>query len=199
VTTPDACTHAYRGSRCDRRVARASGLDANRHRGAAAQGAGGGGRGDRDVHWVSPGLYECSQDAGKVKSPRRASAFHSNQAGRTSQPALLPDAGKVDADGHRRLDDVNDIAPILKLNLQTVRNWIDRGEHPAMHVGRGVRIRRTDFDVMVEAGYSGPRRSPVRPEATIWDGVNLRPVMPTDRCWVIGPEARLVVPSAGDR
>jgi len=34
---------------------------------------------------------------------------------------------------------VADVAERLKLNPQTVRNWIDRGELPAYHVGRRVR------------------------------------------------------------
>jgi excisionase family DNA binding protein len=73
---------------------------------------------------------------------------------------------------------VNEIAQILKLNPQTVRNWIDRGELPALHVGRRVRIRREDFDAMIEAGYSGPRRPPPPTEGTIWDGVIPPPQMP---------------------
>jgi excisionase family DNA binding protein len=31
---------------------------------------------------------------------------------------------------------VAQIAELLKLYPQTVRNWIDRGELPALHVGR---------------------------------------------------------------
>jgi excisionase family DNA binding protein len=50
---------------------------------------------------------------------------------------------------------VAEIAEILKLNQQTVRNWIDRGELPAVHVGRRVRIKRSDFDRLLEAGYTG--------------------------------------------
>jgi excisionase family DNA binding protein len=48
---------------------------------------------------------------------------------------------------------VTDIARILKLNQQTVRNMIDRGELPAYHVGRRVRVSRRDFDRFVEARY----------------------------------------------
>jgi excisionase family DNA binding protein len=66
---------------------------------------------------------------------------------------------------------VAEIAAILKLNQQTVRNWIDRGELPAVHVGRRVRIKRSDFDQLIEAGYRG---STSRLESAsgigIWDG-----------------------------
>jgi excisionase family DNA binding protein len=67
---------------------------------------------------------------------------------------------------------VAEVAEILKLNQQTVRNWIDRGELPAVHVGRRVRIKRSDFDRLVEAGYS---KAPLRAHeaavaASIWDG-----------------------------
>lgn len=50
---------------------------------------------------------------------------------------------------------VAEVADVLKLNQQTVRNWIDRGELPALRVGRRVRIRRADFHEMLERGYTG--------------------------------------------
>jgi excisionase family DNA binding protein len=77
---------------------------------------------------------------------------------------------------------VDDIARILKLNPQTVRNWIDRGELPAIRIGRRVQIRRADFDATVEAGYSGAQQSPApsTPQGTIWDGVIPPPVMTAD-------------------
>jgi excisionase family DNA binding protein len=55
---------------------------------------------------------------------------------------------------------------ILKLNPQTVRNWIDAGTLPAVRLGRRVRIKRSDFDAFVEAGYTSPGKPPVG----IWDG-----------------------------
>jgi excisionase family DNA binding protein len=36
---------------------------------------------------------------------------------------------------------VAETAQLFKLNQQTVRNWIDRGELPCVRVGRRVRIR----------------------------------------------------------
>ena len=50
---------------------------------------------------------------------------------------------------------VAEVAGILKLNQQTVRNWIDQGSLPALRVGRRVRIKRSDFDRILEQGYSG--------------------------------------------
>jgi excisionase family DNA binding protein len=47
---------------------------------------------------------------------------------------------------------VADVAELLKLNQQTVRNWIDQGSLPALRVGRRVRIRRTDLDRLLESG-----------------------------------------------
>jgi excisionase family DNA binding protein len=41
---------------------------------------------------------------------------------------------------------VAEVAGMLKLNQQTVRNWIDQGSLPALRVGRRVRIRRSDFE-----------------------------------------------------
>jgi excisionase family DNA binding protein len=47
---------------------------------------------------------------------------------------------------------VAEVAEMLKLNQQTVRNWIDQGSLPALRVGRRVRIRRTDLERMLEQG-----------------------------------------------
>jgi excisionase family DNA binding protein len=51
---------------------------------------------------------------------------------------------------------VADVASTLKLNQQTVRNWIDQGSLPAFRVGRRVRIRRSDFQRILDESYSGP-------------------------------------------
>ena len=50
---------------------------------------------------------------------------------------------------------VADVAEMLKLNQQTVRNWIDQGSLPAVRVGRRVRIKRSDFDRILDEGYTG--------------------------------------------
>jgi excisionase family DNA binding protein len=75
---------------------------------------------------------------------------------------------------------VAEVAEILRLNQQTVRNWIDRGELPAVHVGRRVRIKRTDFDRLLDRGYT---RVPAPPATEtgltaqdFWDGTVRAPV-----------------------
>jgi len=51
---------------------------------------------------------------------------------------------------------VAEVAAMLKLNQQTIRNWIDQGSLPALRVGRRVRIRRSDFErVLEEAATTG--------------------------------------------
>jgi len=47
---------------------------------------------------------------------------------------------------------VAEIAEILKMNPQTIRNWIDAGKLPAHRVGRRVRVTRADFDAVVREG-----------------------------------------------
>lgn len=47
---------------------------------------------------------------------------------------------------------VAEVAALLKLNQQTVRNWIDQGSLPAVRVGRRVRIRRSDLERVLKAG-----------------------------------------------
>ena len=51
---------------------------------------------------------------------------------------------------------VAEVANLLKLNQQTVRNWIDAGTLPAVKVGRRVRIRRSDLERKLEEGRTTP-------------------------------------------
>ena len=45
---------------------------------------------------------------------------------------------------------VDETAGLLKVNAQTVRNWIDRGELPALRVGgRRVRIQRAALEAFI--------------------------------------------------
>ena len=50
---------------------------------------------------------------------------------------------------------VAEVAATLKINQQTVRNWIDAGRIPALRMGRRVRIKSSDFDRILEESYSG--------------------------------------------
>jgi excisionase family DNA binding protein len=67
---------------------------------------------------------------------------------------------------------VAEVAERLRLNDQTVRNWIDQGKLPAFRIGRRVRIARSDFDRFVDGGYTEPPNA--SGEATkaraFWDG-----------------------------
>ena len=59
---------------------------------------------------------------------------------------------------------VAEVAEVLKLNQQTVRNWIDQGSLPALRVGRRVRIKRSDFERVLADGYS-PGTASAAPDA----------------------------------
>jgi excisionase family DNA binding protein len=61
----------------------------------------------------------------------------------------------VPADSEESYLTVAEVAATLKLNQQTVRNWIDQGSLPALRVGRRVRIKRSDFERILEQSYSG--------------------------------------------
>ncbi len=69
---------------------------------------------------------------------------------------------------------VAEVAETLKLNQQTVRNWIDQGALPALRVGRRVRIKRSDFERILEQSYSGAKPSstqrPVPSADDFWGG-----------------------------
>lgn len=48
---------------------------------------------------------------------------------------------------------VAEVAELLRLNPQTVRNWIDKAALPAVRLGaRRVRIKQSDLDRFIEAG-----------------------------------------------
>ncbi len=55
---------------------------------------------------------------------------------------------------------VAEVAETLKLNQQTVRNWIDQGSLPALRVGRRVRIKRSDFQRILDERYTGNASAP---------------------------------------
>ena len=94
---------------------------------------------------------------------------------------LLAGAGGSDT-AEADLLTVAEVAQLLTVNQQTVRNWIDRGKLDAMHVGRRVRIRRQDLDAVIEAGSSGTTQVevPKGPTATdFWGGVVGDPARPS--------------------
>lgn len=72
---------------------------------------------------------------------------------------------------------VAQIAEILKLNQQTVRNWIVEGSLPAIRVGRRVRVRWGDVEAMMKpAGPAVPGGGSSQSSAdaqAFWDGVGL--------------------------
>jgi excisionase family DNA binding protein len=53
---------------------------------------------------------------------------------------------------------VQEVAELLRVNQQTVRNWIERGQLRALRVGtRRVRVRRSDLDAFIAAGSTARR------------------------------------------
>ena len=71
---------------------------------------------------------------------------------------------------------VAEIASTLKMNQQTIRNWIDTGFLPAIRIGRRVRVKRSDFDALLEASYT---RRP-QTSAGVWDGEVPTPLAPDE-------------------
>ena len=64
-----------------------------------------------------------------------------------------------------------EIAETLKVNQQTVRNWIDRGELKGVRVGTAPRpeFRRHDFDDFIESG--GSEHDQVEPPVPAGEGL----------------------------
>ena len=66
---------------------------------------------------------------------------------------------------------VAEVAELLKLNQQTVRNWIDQGSLPALKVGRRVRIRRSDLERVLDEGATRKAAHEEGPSAAdFWGG-----------------------------
>jgi excisionase family DNA binding protein len=64
---------------------------------------------------------------------------------------------------------VAEIAGLLKLNQQTVRNMIDRGELEHVRVGaRRIRVRQSQLDEFLAAGEAAPEP----PDADPWQAVS---------------------------
>jgi excisionase family DNA binding protein len=61
---------------------------------------------------------------------------------------------------------VAEIAAVLKVNQQTVRNWIDQGRLPALRIGRRVRVRRSDLEQLLNASYAGAHPADPAPSTT---------------------------------
>jgi len=51
---------------------------------------------------------------------------------------------------------VAEVAELLKLNRQTLYNWVADGTLAHTRVGRGVRIRREDYERLAGTGGSDP-------------------------------------------
>ena len=68
---------------------------------------------------------------------------------------------------------VPEIAQLLKLNPQTIRNWIDADTLPALRLGRRVRVIRSDLDrLLANAAIGDPTRSEDGPSGgqAFWEG-----------------------------
>jgi excisionase family DNA binding protein len=87
---------------------------------------------------------------------------------------------------------VAEVADMLKLNQQTVRNWIDQGSLRALRVGRRVRIKRSDLERMLDEGYrAGPATAtqPTGPSAEdFWGGEAIGIAEPAELAVGTGPE-----------
>lgn len=72
---------------------------------------------------------------------------------------------------------VAEVAATLRLNPQTIRNWIDAGKLPHVRLGeRRVRVWRSDYQAFIGERSAG--HQPPAPVPTIWDGAIPSPQIP---------------------
>jgi len=57
---------------------------------------------------------------------------------------------------------VGEVARVLKVSEQTIRNWIDAGVMPALRIGRRLRIRRSVLQDVLEHGLELADDEPAR-------------------------------------
>lgn len=78
---------------------------------------------------------------------------------------------------------VAEIATVLKLNQQTIRNWIDAGKLPALHLGRRVRVKRSDFEQLLREAElpNGAPKDVNDGSPSIWEGHIPMPEVPATR------------------
>jgi excisionase family DNA binding protein len=72
---------------------------------------------------------------------------------------------------------VAEIAERLKLNQQTIRNWIDDGRLPHLRIGRRVRVYKADYDAFLKAAEPDTSTTAERVQS-IWDGHIPPPISP---------------------
>src|SRR5438105_3944901 len=89
---------------------------------------------------------------------------------------------------------VAEVAAMLKLNQQTVRNWIDQGSLPALRVGRRVRIRRSDLERVLAEGSTAAARQKGPSAEDFWGGEPVGLAEPVDGPDQSAPERDLTTP-----
>jgi excisionase family DNA binding protein len=80
---------------------------------------------------------------------------------------------------------VAEVATLLKLNQQTIRNWIDAGTLRSIRVGRRIRVHRSDVDAMLK-DRARSTVTEVQPTASdFWNGLPVGDALVRERA----PEA----------
>ena len=95
-------------------------------------------------NWVNCGELEYVKIGRAKHIPRQAAVSLAGGSG-WEMPELLT---------------VAQVAQLLRLNPQTIRNWIDAGTFPATRIGRRVRIKRTDVDAFIAGNPYASARQP---------------------------------------
>lgn len=111
---------------------------------------------------IAPRHYRAASDTSPAQVSRDTRQLQDAGGSDTSphyDPSMSPERRPPSVDDEFLT--VAEVAAILKLNQQTIRNWIDAGSLPALRVGRRVRVLRRDLDQLLaeasaSAGQPGP-------------------------------------------
>jgi excisionase family DNA binding protein len=95
-------------------------------------------------NWINRGELESIKVGRAVRIPRRAAVALAGGNG-WEMPELMT---------------VEQVAALLRLNKQTIYNWIDAGTLPAVSVGeRRVRIKKSVLDEIIGSAAIVPKRN----------------------------------------
>jgi excisionase family DNA binding protein len=107
-------------------------------------------------NWINDGQLEVVRVGRRIRIPRKVAVKLAGGDGWE-----LPELRTIDQ-----------VAELLKLNPQTIRNWIIDGAIPAVYVGeRRVRIKQSVLDELLEEGIERLPMEPPPPTASdFWLG-----------------------------
>ena len=101
-------------------------------------------RRSRDRHPLPDVRTESAADSGCLTAIRTSGATRIARRREAATVDSMPDFV------NETFMTVAEVAAALRMNQQTIRNWIDAGQLPAVRIGRRVRVLSSDFAALID-------------------------------------------------